>query len=99
MKNKGLIKFSDLRKELEDKSYYGLTVKRIGTHGTRHKTTFASVKWYTIDITVETLKIDGEKIVIGIEFNEEKLENYESFRKRIGAIGKEHATIRKEKIR
>jgi hypothetical protein len=97
MEKEGFVTYPEIVKILEDNDYRGFTVSRKGTN--KYRTTFISVKWYTIDITVESLKLDGVRIVSGIEFNGEKLENYEAFTKRLRGISKEHRENRIKQVR
>ena len=97
MEKKGFVTYPEIVKILEGNDYRGFTVSRKGTN--KYRTTFISVKWYTIDITVESLNLNGEKIVYGIEFNGEKLEDYETFTKRLRGISKEHRDNRKRQVR
>lgn len=92
------IKYETVKEILEQNEYYGLTVGIVGKR-TRLKRKFASIKWYTIDIEVETLKLEGENIVIGIKVDGEDVYGLENFKRRIGGIGKAHATKRKQIVR
>ena len=96
MEKEGFVTYPEIVKILENNDYRGFTASR---NGNKYKTTFVSVKWYTIDITVESLKLDGVRIVSGIEFNGEKLENYEAFTKRLRGISKEHRDNRIKQVR
>ena len=95
MNKESFIKYADVVKLLEENDYYGLTVKRIGKHGTRLKYKFASIKWYTIDIEVETLMLEGEKIIVGITFNGEEINGFKAFKDKFNGIRKMHAEMRK----
>jgi hypothetical protein len=97
MDKSSFIKYKTIVKLLEDNSYYGFTVGRTGQHRMKH--TFVSVKWYTIDIVVEALRLEGEDIVIGIKIDGEEVNGMEAFKERIGRIGKIHAQKRKQNIR
>ena len=96
MEKEGFITYPEIVKILENNDYSGFTASR---NGNKYKTTFVSVKWYTIDIAVESLKLNGERIVYGIEFNGEKLEDYEAFTKRLRGISKEHRDNRIKQVR
>lgn len=96
MEKEGFVTYPEIVKILENNDYRGFTASR---NGNKYKTTFVSVKWYTIDITVESLNLNCEKIVYGIEFNGEKLEDYETFTKRLRGISKEHRDNRKQQVR
>ena len=93
------VKYDDVVKLLAENDYYGLTVKRLDNQRRRLKHTFGSIRWYTIDIEVETLKVDGDNIVIGIKFDGEEINGIDSFKRRIGEIGKAHAAKRKQTVR
>jgi len=95
MDKEGFIKYADVVKLLEDNDYYGLTVKRIGKHGTRLKYKFVSIKWYTIDIEVETLRLDGDKIIVGITFDGEEINGFNAFKDKFNGIRKMHSEKRK----
>ena len=92
----GFIKYTDIVKTLEDNAYSGFTAKRVSKN--RIRRTFISYKWYTIEITVETLKLEGENIVIKIEFNGEEVNGVEDFRKRLEEISRVHRENRKQKV-
>ena len=96
MDTTGFIKYTDIMKVLEDNTYHGFTASRVSKN--RIRRTFISYKWYTIDIAVETLKLEGENIVIKIEFNGEEVNGVEDFKKRIARIGEAHRKIRKQKV-
>lgn len=97
MTDNDFIKYETIKELLEKNSYYGLTVGRVSKNRLRH--TFASIKWYTIDITVDTLKLNGENIVIQIKFDGEEANGMEDFKARISEIGKHHARRRKQDVR
>ena len=97
MENTDFIKYDTIKEFLEKNDYYGLTVGRVSQNRLRH--TFASIKWYTVDITVDTLKLNGENIVIQIKINGEEANGMDDFRKRIAGIGKIHARKRKQEVR
>ena len=97
MENTDFIKYDTIKEFLEKNDYYGLTVGRVSQN--RLRRTFASTKWYTVDITVDTLKLNGENIVIQIKINEEEANGMDDFRKRIAGIGKIHAQKRKQEVR
>jgi hypothetical protein len=97
MDTTGFIKYTDIVKVLEDNTYHGFIVRRVSKN--RIRRTFVSYKWYTVDIAVETLRLEGENIVIKIEFNGEEVNGVEDFRKRIEGIGKVHSQKRKQEIR
>lgn len=92
----GFIKYTDIVKTLEDNAYRGFTAGRVSKN--RIRRTFISYKWYTIEITVETLKLEGENIVIKIEFNGEEVNGVEDFRRRLARISGIHREIRKQKV-
>ena len=92
----GFIKYADIVKVLEDNAYHGFTASRVSKN--RIRRTFVSYKWYTIDITVETLKLEGENIVIKIEFNGEEVNGVDDFKGRIARISGIHREIRKQKV-
>ena len=96
MDTTGFIKYADIVKVLEDNAYHGFTASRVSKN--RIRRTFVSYKWYTIDITVETLKLEGENIVIKIEFNGEEVNGVEDFRRRLAEISRVHRENRKQKV-
>jgi hypothetical protein len=96
MKETEFINYSTIRKILENNDYYGHTVDRVSKN--RLSVTFVSVKWYTVDITVDTLKLNDERIVIQIKIDEEETNGMDDFTKRIEEIGKLHARKRKQGI-
>jgi hypothetical protein len=96
MDTTGFIKYTDILKTLEDNAYCGFTASRVSKN--RIKRTFVSYKWYTIDIAVETLKLEGESIVIKIEFNGEEVNGVEDFRRRLAEISRVHRENRKQKV-
>ena len=96
MDTTGFIKYTDILKTLEDNAYRGFTAKRVSKN--RIRRTFISYKWYTIEIAVETLKLEGENIVIKIEFNGEEVNGVEDFKGRIARISGIHREIRKQKV-
>lgn len=93
------IKYETVREILENNNYFGFTVGRIGGNRSRLRHTFVSVKWYTIDIDVETLKFEGDNIVVGIKIDGDEIYGLENFRRRIGGIGKAHAVKRRQEVR
>jgi hypothetical protein len=97
MDTTGFIKYTDILKTLEDNAYRGFTASRVSKN--RIRRTFVSYKWYTIDIAVETLKLEGENIVIKIEFNGEEVNGVEDFRRRIEGISRVHSQKRKQETR
>lgn len=97
MDTTGFIKYTDIVKVLEDNAYHGFTASRVSKN--RIRRTFISYKWYTVDIAVETLKLDGENIVIKIEFNGEEINGVEDFKRRIARISNIHREIRKQEVR
>ena len=99
MDTSGFIKYDIILKLLDENDYFGFKVGRIGKRGTRLRYTFASVKWYTIDIEVEVLKLEGERIVTGIKFDNEEVNGLDNFRRRIGDVSKIHAQRRKQNVR
>ena len=96
MDTTGFIKYADIVKVLEDNAYHGFTASRVSKN--RIRRTFVSYKWYTIDITVEALKLEGENIVIKIEFNGEEVNGVEDFRRRLAEISRVHRENRKQKV-
>ncbi len=97
MTDSDFIKYETIKELLENNGYYGLTIGRVSKNRLRH--TFASIRWYTIDITVDTLKLNGENIVIQIKFDGEEANGMGDFKKRIAGIGKVHAQKRKQEVR
>jgi hypothetical protein len=97
MNNTDFIKYNTIKEFLEKNDYYGLTVGKVSKN--RLRRTFASIKWYTVDITVDTLRLNGENIVIQIKIDGEEANGMEDFRKRIAGIGKIHAQKRKQEVR
>jgi len=96
MDKSAFVKYEDMVKLLEENSYYGLTVKRVDNKHRRFIRKFASIKWYTIDIEVETLKIDGDNIIIGTKFNGEEINGFDNFRRKLACIGREHHQRKKQ---
>ena len=93
------VKYDDVVKILNENDYYGLIVKRLDKQRRRMIHTFSSIKWYTIDIEVESLKLDGEKIVIGIKFDGEEINGIDNFKRRIKGVSGAHAAKRKQTLR
>ena len=93
------VKYDEVVKVLQENDYYGLLVKRLDKQRRRMVHTFASIKWYTIDIEVETLKLDGENIVIGIKFDGEEVNGIDNFKRRIAGISRTHGEKRKQAVR
>lgn len=99
MDTSAFVKYEDIVKLLQENDYYGLTVKRLDSSRLRHKITFASIKWYTIDIEVQTLKLDGDRIVVGTWIDGKETDGFDNFRKGLREIGKAHAAKRKQTVR
>ena len=79
---------------LNDSDYLPHIVKRVNKHTL--KRTFLSIKWYTIDIIVETIKIDNNEIVIKIMVDGYECNGMDDFRRRIDDINRIHKEKRKQ---
>lgn len=94
MEDTGLITYETVTEILEKNDYHGFTVKRIKENRQAH--TFVSIKWYAIDIVVDTLKLNGENIVVKITMDGNELEGIEDFERRMKDIGIIHRNKRKK---
>lgn len=94
MDTTNLIKYTTIKELLNDTDYLPHIVKRVNKHTL--KRTFFSVKWYTIDITVETIKINGDEIVIKIIVDGYECNGMDDFRRRINDINRIHKEKRKQ---
>lgn len=77
------ILFKDVEKVIHDNDFYGFTAKR-NEDRTKVLYTYHSVKWPNILISVLTMKLNPQeipstKIVLGIKFNDEKVETWNDF--------------------
>ena len=94
MDTTNLIKYTTIKEMLNDSDYLPHIVKRVNKHTL--KRTFLSIKWYTIDIIVETIKIDNNEIVIKIMVDGYECNGMDDFRRRIDDINRIHKEKRKQ---
>ena len=98
MNDNKFIKYETIANILNKNGYYGLTVSRINDHSLRRK--FSSIKWYTIDIVIESIKLKNEgEIVSKIIVNGEETNGMDNFKRRIEGLGRLHAQKRKQEVR
>jgi Ribonuclease G/E len=94
MDTTNLIKYTTVKELLNDIDYLPHIIKRVNKHTL--KRTFFSIKWYTIDIIVETIKIDCNEIVIKIIIDGYECNGMDDFRRRINDINRIHKEKRKQ---
>ena len=88
-------KFEDAKKLLEEYTFFGHTVSIDKKDRVRAAYTFRSIKWHSVVYKISTLKVNGDRIIIGTTINGDTLESWEDFVSSLKKLNKIHDKTRR----